>query len=1614
MFGSKRRRAASNPVRVYLLEMLMEIGCNIHHGEFTSRFPLICALRIYSTIANFLVHQPLNGVTAHSAATSAASQAFLKNRSSNASLSSAAAAAALKARPMTPTSVADVQTRRTLKRSGSTSSVGSSFGGSQRSATPQLERRLSGGSMSERSFRDPSPGPSRPVPSAADAPPVPAIPQHIRTDSHRRASSMEAPPQRVSSPVNRNPAGRGSSLGPQGTAVAAARRTDQRSSLDSVSELTYLEQRRGSVNFSYPTDSRPGSPTQKRLTSPSPSRILYRANPPPRINTPDNQSLVYDPNTRSFLPAVTVHSIQQNINDIANQPVKKKKRAPPGNAQGTHLTDATVGGRPKGTAVDALRVAEKQQSQPIQQVLAPAPPQPQQEPQQLKVTRVESIFDSAPEVAQATKSQVSPNPPAPVPKKTKKRVVINDSSGDEGPRSSDNESESGLHGGRKQQSLAKKPSIVREDPEREEKEDDTPKRAKPALIVTKNRTEDRDISPSPLPRSKASKLHRQDSHPPQPLVQETPRSVSQPPASVAHIEPINEPIGVRHNGSIRGARVSSLSPGRVAHFAATPDQLTVKHQPPPRSISPIKSALKHSNSRNGSPMPANISETSGSPNGDEQPLPRKKANRVSFDERNVVVGDAAPSVTNDSPVAPSPQVSKKPWYSIGRGKKKDTVSTDDEEDEVMKPRPALPSFGSVRERKVRTEVEERPLVKPADPTEHKPVKPSTLPSPVAEVNENPLGQSNDHIVGAILAQDSQNRNEANISKSREPLPPQVTSVEGSGYHSDTDSSVSAGDTSTPGTVATEPEVVKAAEVSQMPAPGLTATVPNSAAVSESALVEKKIGNDSDTDDAPTPTQELAGPAIPQIAISLPTPTEDAEKRDSYLDIPGSWNDTTSDSDFDEPQQQVRSTTAVNGVAGPKPSVAINTSPQVETQHILNSTIQELPEESESEVFSDAAEELTDSDNEGFQSLNAAVDSPITTIAMKLPEPPESPTAKVARKKAELEENTKANGDWNQAQSYWSSLSADKKKQLELAALRDAESSDTEVEMKPVPKPKKKKKAVRPDPPQETVSSERSYMIKPGSKAGAEEYTPMRKSMRFEPPPPLAVDAVITRRSMRGPDQGSMRNSMRGSNQNNTMQTRNRPVSLPAAPRNDNATNKHSRNLSSASAAAASNNTRQPAPPAQPALRRKKSSDSESSFKRARPSAERSMMRTMRTTNNQPQQTMSSKNSVRSLSPTDSVARRPFGGFASQASNDSSSMRMSMRGNTAPAPTMRGSAGRAKSPSGGSIKLSFGFGSKNAKPQKAGKASSSRFADSSDEEDARPAFRSRFNDSSDGSDDDIPTSRPSALGRTLRNSAPAPAPASTQPPAYTPVRGIPKRTDTEDVDSSDLPDSDDEKPISGNQAKLSKKRQTNGSSSQGANLASGSLRRSGSGRETLTAASAPPLSERPSQKRRGSLMSILRRKKDDPLSKVRKSDAESPARRDTPLERSKSDLQALKYDVKTPPHSPKLQKRNPLSRENSAIPSSPQFAGLTDTNAPIITNDGRPYTANAAEDKEMGLGLSNGAASIKPNLGTRRYTADALGGISGGVSTVGISGGINGQTKKKKKFGSLRRMFGLHD
>ena len=128
--------------------------------------------------------KPLATAPVNPNAATAAAAVFKRHESSSPSLSTAAAATALAARPMTPTRVADVQTKRTIRRSAS---VASSAASSDAHPRPALQRSGSSASMTERTFRSPSP--RRPSSSGSghrqtqslgyspsdDLPPVPAL-----------------------------------------------------------------------------------------------------------------------------------------------------------------------------------------------------------------------------------------------------------------------------------------------------------------------------------------------------------------------------------------------------------------------------------------------------------------------------------------------------------------------------------------------------------------------------------------------------------------------------------------------------------------------------------------------------------------------------------------------------------------------------------------------------------------------------------------------------------------------------------------------------------------------------------------------------------------------------------------------------------------------------------------------------------------------------------------------------------------------------------------------------------------------------------------------------------------------------------------------------------------------------------------------------------------------------------------------------------------------------------------------------------------------------------------------------------------------------------------------
>ncbi|RAK98847.1 uncharacterized protein BO80DRAFT_411417 [Aspergillus ibericus CBS 121593] len=215
----------------------------------------------------------------------------------------------------------------------------------------------------------------------------------------------------------------------------------------------------------------------------------------------------------------------------------------------------------------------------------------------------------------------------------------------------------------------------------------------------------------------------------------------------------------------------SGSPGRSAHFSR---HLLVAafagehlHQPPPRSLSPAKSAMKNSRKsslspegrtesvlRPGPPLSELSDGTSvASDEGTKQGI-RRKPIKVSFDDEAEVVGIAASPPTSPDEVIPEslPELpkSKSSWFS---GKRKPTP-LNTEFDEVLKPRRALPSFGSIRAGRD-GDVQEKAVPELSDNEST-----TSSDSPAEALR---WSFSNDHAIGGLLSDNQSKESEQRVA-----------------------------------------------------------------------------------------------------------------------------------------------------------------------------------------------------------------------------------------------------------------------------------------------------------------------------------------------------------------------------------------------------------------------------------------------------------------------------------------------------------------------------------------------------------------------------------------------------------------------------------------------------------------------------------------------------------------------------------------------------------------------------------------------------------------------------------------------------------------------------------
>lgn len=1391
--------------------------------------------------------------------------------------------------------------------------------------------------MTERTFRDLSPnGGVSNISHLEHLPPVPALPRGygssppLPAKSTRRSASSE-PPER--SPKSRT-AGRGVSLD-RGPGVMGSRSVKGRNiptnRLPNVSDQDHGTSR-DSVNFS-----RPMSPQN----SPAPSPLMER-----HIGALAAPSASTFPSSFQPTPPRLRDSKADSLADRFERP-KEKAKIDKEVGERTHSPNVSRGSRPGGTALESSL------------------------PSQFSPGSTSALSGSG----LSSGSTADDLGAMPKPKKTKQVPPFRRTNHDMGERpphhhtsDSDTQSEHSISprifNSRPSGLLVKQPSIVREEPEAEDLEE----RGIPTGQINGQVTQLRDTL------GQSSNSGGGEPHV---------RFTSQPVQG----SPVGPPVTNLSGGNderritVLIPQHQSLGPARAAHFSSQPILDTpegAKHQPPLRSVSPAKSALKHSPSsrgpspvafalgsrlhtdgRAGSEASDTISVTDDSLKGAPK---KKRAVRVSFDDDSVVTTQAAsPATSPDSSGGLSSQNitgSTNGWTTGILDKSQEGGSFPVDTGSRIQPIPALPVFGSVRVRKDEgghgqstsyRNSEYRPQLEPM--------------------------ASTDLAIGDILAQHHQAR-----GRFKDTAAPEVTSVEGTSYHSDSRDSFTD---------------ENGYSIQPFAADGKFKDLGNSSRNSSTPHNHNISGQRT----------SVRGDFIPEINILPATPGIDKASTDEpdWLRIPGQFPlSTESLINYESPSDPVAEhhatdqTPAEAGIAEPLPLAAIHEAGTTAIGSVADGLRAQIRTQTEAEfddsdesIYSDAAEDLSDFEGDGFGSINAIVESPaaglrpiavhenleLTDGSAKDEAFTKAPRHRTLRQNETTDNEPDLEVGWTQRQAYGSGLGHTRKRRAQRESIPGA---TDEIAVENISNLK-----LEDSVPKESLKIQEFDHLRSNSWPKSDQgdtarqvslkQSAMKRSLRSSQPEDVIGSQM----------RSSMRNSVLPNSQRNSVQSvtaarpkgalkkKSYPLSSIAMADNDNTRGQQStKNLGQSSGiprtGAASSAPLSPSinprrKQATTNLRRLKSSDSDSSssFKRLRPSTADSnrytMRRSMRSESADNQSRLSPVNgtgtySVRSPSPN---GRRPL-------SSAGSTMRASMRG-----PVDTSKKPRTKSP------LRFGFGkpAKHAPKSNSKSGFSSRFADSSDE-DTRPVkLRSRFEDSSD---EDVPS-------------------------RLTPVRGIPRRID--EGESTDLEDSSAEpSPIKKSKAhpQSSSKAQT----LQGLTLATGSLR-SPSNSIAISVPKNPDLESKTDvnkdPKKRSFFGGLGTKKRDG--SQIR-----DPDRKDGTPERPMSAriITTESKDLFSPRSAPlakppKLQRRNTPKRQLSNPWPLPDTAGSVAVQTHISGGSG-------ALQNENGIQKLNGVSQT-PNFGMKETILQD--------ETQAEDSEIVGVKTKKRRFPMLRKALRLN-
>ncbi|KAF2019819.1 hypothetical protein BU24DRAFT_459448 [Aaosphaeria arxii CBS 175.79] len=1541
---------------------------------------------------------PLPQQPPNASASLAASKAFMKNRESNGALSSAAAAAALRTHTTSPTPVGDTITKR-MVRKASTSSQGS---GSQQH--PGLRRHSSSGSMTERSFRAPSP--SRTASSIDrhhDAPPVPAVPKHVPTVStaHRRASSLE-PTNRGGSPVARG-GGRGVSLD-RGVAGSPLRTQAHSSSYGTGLTQVPEDDADGnsrSVNFSRPISPPPAPSSPRPASANRGGHGGWHAGPIVNPNATFRGSNKSRTQNSEGSGDYTTYSTQQSIQNATNRPVSTNRNDLAHGVEGARLATGSMRARPSGTSVQS-------------QIVSHAPPQPvdpkspyavydpssrtfihkQAAMQRFRALSEEDVSSPPEYMVHSTppsQPRQAPHPrvsiPAPTPQPPQYQAAATPSP----PATHHSETRT-----TQEQPHAPGPRYQEESIDRREPVPNLSPLGG-ANMLARQRSEDfagSDIRPSVDTNAK----HIQDKAEPT-TIEESPVSPNfapnqdsaYPRISTPTLPPTTDDVAPKGRGSNRSDRTQSLSPPRNAHFAAINVELSdgVRHHPPPRSVSPAKSALKPSPSvsrRNSSPIANNGRVSSIGPSSEasdttsDDGTRRKKKNvRVSFDEEAVVAGTSAYAEA-ETPSSPT---------GLGHSKWSPQNQEQDPED-FMTPRPVLPSFGSIRNRHRRDEEVDTP----EKVTE---TVSSSMSTSVASMKDSHHASS-DHAIGGILVQDFAAKRDPN-----EPLPPEVTTVEGTGYGSESDSSSGTGYDEivaqpVQNSQSSKPEArsVPALEPKTLTTPAQDRNVPIQvpAIAVQPASPSPKVEKPEPLFDLSTPTKPISSDStngsseIPSNTVAESHASTESKVHRPVL--PGAWDEDEESEAEHEPEQ------APETKSSAKPQITIQEPPKPIgiyggsgiRHHQLSTLEEDDSSDDDSSIYSDAYEDLEE--DGGFASIDAVVESPIVgptsglmsskyaDHGLRNTQVAEATSEVAVTKHEKAKSSEKPTNDWLEEQQRINepaSLSkrpqtpAERKPEVAAVAISSEPTIVTKSPPPPSQQPRKsamkKKTAAPPSPtsaqPKQIRQTMRGTSGAMGSHQTVSSGGHMRMSMRgSEPSSPRASTGLAASRYSNAPP-------ARGA-----LQKRNMPATGPVL----------SGRPQSAAANAASRPKTAPAPTYDD-----DSDASASSFQRQRPrprggdSSRYTMRASMRgnaassSYESHRPRSLSPVGKPSSPPPTMRRSMRPSSPTPEVKSSRFSIRSLSPAGRFRPGRTVSDDAPpvpRQPSPPKKSNKV---FGKKQKPPAAPVSKPSykSRFVDSSDEDEEydRPRrFQSRFVDS-DEEDYQLP-------------------------PDLAPVRGIPKRAG-EDDDSTDLEEElDDElSPAKVPPTDEKQKQVTNGHTNGHVAFTANALHKS---------QHAPTDGGVDKKKAKRGFFGLGKKKQQaqppvtEPTVEHERSDATDipypPEQRNRTLSPIGEDEDKA-FEANPAPRSPKLQRR---SQPNRTVSDSWPLPG-----PPSATETARPQSSD---------GMPGRRISMRPTLSKRHssQTADTKPTMDRELSKDTIVG----RTGKKKKFQGLRRVFGLND